>query len=128
MVRDGKRRKTWARISSSHLETVKLARKHIYEENWAVDSAPVKRLLDEHSLTPTGVCPHLPKVTYQLLTKADQNAFSTMLSNQEFSIHSALVIDLLHEIELGVWKDVFTHLLRILQATGNEKIHELDRR
>jgi hypothetical protein len=25
-----------------------------------------------------------------------------------------LVVDLLHEFELGVWKDLFTHLIRIL--------------
>ena len=28
-----------------------------------------------------------------------------------------LVVDLLHEFELGVWKAVLTHLLRILHAT-----------
>jgi hypothetical protein len=27
-----------------------------------------------------------------------------------------LVVDLLHEFELGVWKAVFTHLIRVLHA------------
>ena len=27
-----------------------------------------------------------------------------------------LVVDLLHEFELGVWKGLFTHLIRILYA------------
>ena len=28
------------------------------------------------------------------------------------------VVDLLHEFELGVWKAVFTHLMRIFYAAG----------
>ena len=39
-----------------------------------------------------------------------------------------LVIDLLHEFELGVWKAVFTHLLRLLDSLKPSMIHELDRR
>ena len=29
-----------------------------------------------------------------------------------------LVVDLLHEFELGVWKALFTHLIRILHAAA----------
>lgn len=41
-----------------------------------------------------------------------------------------LVVDLLHEFELGVWKALFIHLIRILSAAGkNDRlVHELDRR
>jgi hypothetical protein len=39
-----------------------------------------------------------------------------------------LVVDLLHEFELGVWKAIFTHLLRILYAEGNNKIQLLNQR
>lgn len=39
-----------------------------------------------------------------------------------------LVVDLMHEFELGVWKAVFIHLLRILSAEDSNLIHELDRR
>ena len=42
-----------------------------------------------------------------------------------------LVVDLLHEFELGVWKALFTHLIRILYAAGHgsdEPVIELDRR
>ena len=38
------------------------------------------------------------------------------------------VVDLLHEFELGVWKAIFTHLLRILYAVGGDRIQELDKR
>lgn len=39
-----------------------------------------------------------------------------------------LVVDLLHEFELGVWKAVFTHLLRILDSLEGDALSELDRR
>jgi hypothetical protein len=39
-----------------------------------------------------------------------------------------LVVDLLHEFELGVWKSLFIHLLRILNALDKSQVHELDRR
>jgi hypothetical protein len=34
----------------------------------------------------------------------------------------------MHEIELGVWKALFIHLLRILEAADKRLLHELDRR
>lgn len=41
-----------------------------------------------------------------------------------------LVVDLMHEFELGVWKAVFTHLIRLLYAAtpGGRLVTELDRR
>ncbi len=41
-----------------------------------------------------------------------------------------LVVDLMHEFELGVWKAIFTHLLRILYAIvpGGSLVTELNRR
>ena len=41
-----------------------------------------------------------------------------------------LVVDLLHEFELGVWKALFTHLIRILYAAAphGSLVAELDRR
>lgn len=39
-----------------------------------------------------------------------------------------LVVDLMHEFEIGVWRSVFIHLLRILQTVDSGLIHELDRR
>jgi hypothetical protein len=38
------------------------------------------------------------------------------------------VVDLMHEFELGVWRALFIHLLRILQAADKALIHELDSR
>lgn len=39
-----------------------------------------------------------------------------------------LVVDLMHEFELGVWRALFTHLLRMLNAQDKALVHELDRR
>ena len=39
-----------------------------------------------------------------------------------------LVVDLLHEFELGVWKAIFIHLLCILDSLKDGKLHELDHR
>jgi hypothetical protein len=38
-----------------------------------------------------------------------------------------LVVDLMHEFELGVWRAIFIHLLRILEShDGANLIAELD--
>ena len=40
-----------------------------------------------------------------------------------------LIVDLLHEFELGVWKALFTHLIRILHAAAphSSLVAKLDR-
>jgi hypothetical protein len=44
------------------------------------------------------------------------------------NIHALLTVDLLHEVELGVWKSLFTHILRILSAHDRDSLGELDQR
>jgi len=39
-----------------------------------------------------------------------------------------LVVDLLHEFELGVWKSILIYLLRILGSLKGSVLAELDRR
>ena len=41
-----------------------------------------------------------------------------------------LVVDFMHEVELGVWKALFTHLIRILDAAapGGRLVGLLDER
>ena len=57
-----------------------------------------------------------------------QNAFFSRLGRFGFDIHKALVIDLLHEVELGVWKALFIHLIRILYSLDKKLVDELDHR
>lgn len=60
-----------------------------------------------------------------------QNAFSK-LTHLGFNIYSTLVVDLMHEFELGVWKALFIHLIRLLEAhdrsAKDTTVAELDRR
>jgi hypothetical protein len=39
-----------------------------------------------------------------------------------------MVVDLMHEVELNVWRAIFIHLLRILDCQDEALKHELDRR
>lgn len=39
-----------------------------------------------------------------------------------------LVVDLMHEFELGVWKALFKHLLRMLYCQGGSTIQTLNER
>lgn len=57
-----------------------------------------------------------------------KNAFSDKLSPLGFNLFDMLVVDLMHEVELGVWKAVFIHLLRLLDCHDESLKHELDRR
>ncbi|TEB23227.1 hypothetical protein FA13DRAFT_1640158, partial [Coprinellus micaceus] len=65
----------------------------------AVSGKPVKRVLS-HSNAPV------------------ENAFSKRLSSTGFNVFSTLVVDVLHEYEIGVWKALFLHLIRVLEASG----------
>ncbi|KZP03728.1 hypothetical protein FIBSPDRAFT_904798 [Athelia psychrophila] len=53
-----------------------------------------------------------------LAISSKYNAFSKRLAplGLGFNIYLALVVDLMHEFELGVWESLFLHILRILEA------------
>ncbi|KAI0040823.1 hypothetical protein FA95DRAFT_1527233 [Auriscalpium vulgare] len=92
-------------------KTVKKARRQLFTHARSITSDPVKTLLDATSMTPT------------------INAFSKLnTTTVPFNFHKMLVVDLLHEFELGIWKAVFTHLLRLLYALGGDRIARLNER
>jgi hypothetical protein len=39
-----------------------------------------------------------------------------------------LTVDLLHEFELGLWKDFLTHLVRILESLGPDSVRAFNER
>ena len=52
---------------------------------------------------------------------------SAHLNQPAFNFYEMLVVDPLHELELGVWKTLFQHLLCLLQAFGKrDLLAELD--
>ncbi|KIJ57457.1 hypothetical protein HYDPIDRAFT_64582, partial [Hydnomerulius pinastri MD-312] len=113
MTRDTNERETLARIDDCvRQHKIKIARTHIYESGLGVHSDAVEGLLKDQSLVPT------------------LNAFSHKLGSLGFNLFCMLVVDLMHEFELGVWKALFIHLIRILSAAkvGDVLVSELDRR
>jgi hypothetical protein len=47
-----------------------------------------------------------------------QNTFGEKLSRFDVNPYVMLVVDLMHEFELGVWKHVFIHSIRLLYAAA----------
>ena len=67
---------------------------------------------------------------YASADHTSQNAFAEKLGHLGLNPFVMLVVDLMHEFELGVWKSIFSHLIRILYATGSNgsMVTELNRR
>ncbi|KIL55624.1 hypothetical protein M378DRAFT_1041652 [Amanita muscaria Koide BX008] len=80
-VRQSSRRANY----KDYFKRVSAARKLIYEDGYVVNSDKVDELLKEGSWVPV------------------ENAFTKQLGS-EFSVFHILVVDQLHEFELGVWK------------------------
>lgn len=57
-----------------------------------------------------------------------QNAFSARLSQYGFNLFRMLVVDVMHVVELGVWKALFIQLLRLLEAVLKGSMNVLDAR
>lgn len=98
-------------------DKINLSRTFIYEKGYVVNSQAVENLLKEQSLVPTKV-----RVIFRLLhnlseRKMCQNAFSK-LAEHGLDFHKMLVPDFMHEIELGLHKNVLVHLVRILNSTN----------
>jgi hypothetical protein len=69
---------------------------------------------------------YLHIVSFLFTLTTNQNAFSDKLSGHGFNLYTMLVVDLMHEAELGVWKAVFIQLLRLMEATDKGTINKLD--
>ncbi|KAI0741837.1 hypothetical protein C8Q80DRAFT_1110314 [Daedaleopsis nitida] len=94
---------------ATHLKIAR-ARRLILEQGFSITSKRVKDLLSEYSLTPT------------------QNAFSVRLAPHGINLYQILAPDLMHEFELGVWRGIFDHLVRLIHAQGDKVIQEFNRR
>lgn len=107
---------------------VTVLRELVYDHGCGVRSSCVENLLKEHLLVPTSV--RLRDVEFvRILTMIFQNTFLERLRCLGFNLFIMLVVDLMHEFELGVWKALFVHLIRILSSArpGDVLVHELDR-
>ncbi|KZT37964.1 hypothetical protein SISSUDRAFT_1129151 [Sistotremastrum suecicum HHB10207 ss-3] len=89
---------------------IRKARKLVYEKGYSVNSKKVEDLLRAASLVPT------------------ENAFSEALAEYGLDYFAILVVHILHEFEIGEWKGVLTHLIRILYSYDANMVYELDTR
>ncbi|KAH7908632.1 hypothetical protein BJ138DRAFT_1204895 [Hygrophoropsis aurantiaca] len=94
------------------LQKVQEARRLIFQCAKAVDSIYVDRILGSESWVPT------------------INMFAHKLSRFGLDPFRMLVVDFMHECELGTWKSLFSHLVRLLYAlpNGEKVVGELDAR
>lgn len=91
------------------------ARNAIYRFAHPIGGKVVEMILKPYSAVPTVVSSTYDGLGDCTNTRWLQNAFSDKLGPQ-FNPSDMLVVDLMHEFELGVWKAIFTHLIRILYA------------
>jgi hypothetical protein len=104
------------------------ARRLIYEKKYGVTAVAIEDLLKDEWPS-TNCC--TPVTAFDIvasLTILCQNAFSDRLAPMGFDFYSIFVVDLMHDFELGDWRALFIHLLRILDAVDANLLLELDRR
>ncbi|KAI0682109.1 hypothetical protein C8T65DRAFT_597538 [Cerioporus squamosus] len=89
---------------------ITLARKWIFENGMPLTSVYLDRILGPLSLTPT------------------RSAYSIRLREHNFNFYSLFAPDFMHEVELGVWKTIFTHFMRMLYAVGGDAIQTLNKK
>ena len=129
MARDMSQRVTMARVDNAERQgKVFAARRLIYEKNSLVTSSAIEALLRDASWVPTSVSLISFIVFRSPYYMTLQNAFSERLSPLGFNLFSTLLPDFMHEVELGGWKALFIHLLRMLSSIGEERLVALDQR
>ena len=129
MARDMSQRVTMARVDdASRRGRVYAARRLIYEKKYRINGAAIEDLLKDQSLVPTSVCVSIAYLRIGQFTQTSQNAFSDRLAPLGVNFFSIFVPDLMHDFELGEWRSLFIHLLRILDAADKNLLVELDRR
>jgi len=108
--------------NEAYHKKIRKARKKIFEYGKKISSRDVTKYLESQSLTPVHVCGQFAYLWDWMLIFHWKSAFSFF----EINFFLLLVVDLLHEFELGVWKAIFTYLMCILHAAGGLAIQELN--
>ncbi|KAG6904966.1 hypothetical protein DXG01_005923, partial [Tephrocybe rancida] len=111
MKSDMKHRVTAVRLNNQEVkDNVKAARDYIYTDRYAVNSKAVETILQPLSLVPA------------------MNAFSETLGDLGFNHYQMLVVDILHEWEVGTWKSILIHLIRLVHESKGNNVGLLDAR
>jgi hypothetical protein len=106
------------------------AREFIYRSGNTVDSGKVEDTLGEGSWVPILVSVTGSGLVMISSNQHLQNRFVEKLGPLGLDPFRMLVVDLMHECELGTWKALFTHLIRLLYALpgGARLVATLDER
>jgi hypothetical protein len=109
-------------------QKVERARKIIFTKGLGVKSNQIEKILKDYSNVPIRVST-FPQCS-EPCDIISQNAFLEKMKLVGQDYHQLFVVDLLHKFEIGIWKLVFTHLIRILHASpgGESLVTELNRR
>lgn len=128
LLRDTRNR--LASLRTYCLESVAKARTFIYSLGNTVNGSKVQVILGDGSWVPTVVCFFGINHFLCLDLTFNQNAFVEKLGPLGFDAFRILVVDFMHECELGTWKALFTHLIRLLYAlpNGDRLVATLDNR
>ncbi|KAK6984281.1 hypothetical protein R3P38DRAFT_2806647 [Favolaschia claudopus] len=108
-VHDMQRRKKIRIDSAYRRQIVDTARRWIFEKGYIIGGAGVNRILKPHSLVPT------------------RNAFSVLAKNG-LNIFETLLPDVMHEVEIGGWKSLLIHLIRLLHVIDPSAVEKMDER
>ncbi|KAG8723471.1 hypothetical protein FRC09_003185 [Ceratobasidium sp. 395] len=100
------------RIDNSETQGLTLqARRTVYAERYAITSDKAEAFIKPTSLVLT------------------INTFSSQLKDfPTFDVYKIFVPDMLHEFELGTWKGLFIHLIRMVNTRGAAVVAMLNRR
>ncbi|KAJ3557650.1 hypothetical protein NM688_g1363 [Phlebia brevispora] len=105
------KRRAHKRVDNASLQAdIAKVRDAIFLKGAAVNGALAKALLNDRSLLPS------------------RSAFSIRLAFTGFNVYSMFAPDMLHTFELGVWRTVFIHILRVLNGLDKKLLAELDHR
>jgi len=128
LVKDMKSRMTHLRVYAT--TKVLKAREFIYQWGYTIDGAKVDDTLGEGSWVPILVSTTGSILVMVNSNQRSQNQFVEKLGPLGLNPFRMLVVDLMHECELGTWKALFTHLVRLLHALpgGAQLVATLDHR
>ena len=115
-------RSTTARVYPT--TKIELAHRKLFEEGWSVSYKGKHDLLKTGSWVLTLVC-LIPVAPLGIFTTPLQNAYHTELGLNPSELMS---VDLMHDVELGLEKQVLLHHLRIFNAAGKGVVEEFDAR
>ena len=82
-----------------------------------------------YALLGTNIVGSAHNSTWTICSPYLKNIFAEKLGKFSFNPYQMLIVDLMYEFELGVWKAVFTHLIHILYTAGSSGglVSELDK-